>query len=1285
MSSFSATQISKPTDEQAFERACLVLFRCLLNDPNVQLNAKRGQGQQGVDIFGFRNEDTARPAGIQCKLKADGKRLTEKEVRDELSKALEFEPRLREYFIVTTAADDGNLQRVVRELAVQQGNAGRQINISVWGWETLEQRISEHPDALDAFDPTFGPHAKRQSELLTKIGTEQITIIGHLVTIQNRITAGSSLVATNPGDMTEANNALEAALDAEIDGYRDTINNGKPTTALNLLDSLLKRVQHSSSGRILFRIKANIGYCHLATNDTKRAAHWLSEAYHHAPSEPKAVANYALAMLLRHNNREAFDFATVQLAPNPQNGWLAVYLVQAAARCPEVPDPITTIPEALRGLADVQAAHVDLLRIRGQIPAWWQEAKSAHSNHPDHKFLIQCAAEAELDELGRSDEIREGRISAALKQRIEEATSKLRTLWDQRRQTENPARPDGVAACCNLLAAYCALNKRGEALAIAKQAIVLVPDDEILLQRAAIAGLEAGDHSFVETLLPKISDTSDGVLIRFQYHAVKGDWPKLIEISKLTSIAPEHERAMMETMGRLARLMISDATVDRRHGLDEALKLAATDPRGSILVSKLAKDLQQNDIANQAYQQAVSLVTAQSHRASRAMVAWHAGQRDDWSIVTRLLDGYVDTGAPSPELNLLVTAFTNESPVRERANTFFRELPLSLHEQAFYATAYGYLQSKRGDLQEAEKWLSKAIENDPLTLSAWLGLFSVYVRQGRTNVISGRVKEIDLANIRGAPKERMALSHFLRDCGLFQAAAKFGYDTIQANRNDPEVALLYFGLFMSPHAEKMIPAATTVGKDTWVAIESDTDQLQLIIEDGLDRPAENLFNPTHPFVVPALGLKVGESFSLVKPFGPPETWRVIKIKHKYLHMLHEMEHFNIRFPDAQGLYKIATKEDDVTPLLDQVKALSERNRRVADLYIEQHFPLEIVTGLAGGEVTGLAGYVRSLGHDIATCQGNHPERAAAERIVLRPPSGGAVLDLYTAWIAATLKLLVPLRAIMGRLLVPRSVVDGFLEMERDASHAEGGESMSIGYHDGTFVRQIRTGEDATRIRRIVQERRLDLETNCEILPVEIPDNPTELARVILEKCGTHSLDSAFLAARDNRSLLSDDLYFRQYAEHACGAQSGMWLQVTLNIARHRRVFSRDAYAEAVIGLALCRHSHLTLDDLTLCDVLRVDDTDGLSNFTAVAEFIGTRTAEIVSHVSVASKFMVSAWALEVPDLRKQAASGVILTKLFRHRSADWREIVQTLRLEMIGRTRARDYLERWLQGHFLIA
>ena len=49
MSLLAATQIPKPADEQAFERASVVLWRGLLNDPNIQRNGRRGQRQNGVD------------------------------------------------------------------------------------------------------------------------------------------------------------------------------------------------------------------------------------------------------------------------------------------------------------------------------------------------------------------------------------------------------------------------------------------------------------------------------------------------------------------------------------------------------------------------------------------------------------------------------------------------------------------------------------------------------------------------------------------------------------------------------------------------------------------------------------------------------------------------------------------------------------------------------------------------------------------------------------------------------------------------------------------------------------------------------------------------------------------------------------------------------------------------------------------------------------------------------------------------------------------------------------
>ena len=124
MSQVAATQIPKPKDEQAFERACVTLFQGVLNDPNVQTHGRRGQGQKAVDIYGYRNQDAAHLVGIQCKLKGPEGELTEREVRDEVAEALTFDPPLREYIMVTTAPDRAKLQSVARDVAVWQRAGG---------------------------------------------------------------------------------------------------------------------------------------------------------------------------------------------------------------------------------------------------------------------------------------------------------------------------------------------------------------------------------------------------------------------------------------------------------------------------------------------------------------------------------------------------------------------------------------------------------------------------------------------------------------------------------------------------------------------------------------------------------------------------------------------------------------------------------------------------------------------------------------------------------------------------------------------------------------------------------------------------------------------------------------------------------------------------------------------------------------------------------------------------------------------------------------------------------
>jgi hypothetical protein len=368
-----------------------------------------------------------------------------------------------------------------------------------------------------------------------------------------------------------------------------------------------------------------------------------------------------------------------------------------------------------------------------------------------------------------------------------------------------------------------------------------------------------------------------------------------------------------------------------------------------------------------------------------------------------------------------------------------------------------------------------------------------------------------------------------------------------------------------------------------------------------------------------------------------------------------------------------------------VKQYAERTHKIAALYTEQHIALALVTGLTGGEVMGFAGYLRQHGHYIIACHGNELERVAAERYARRPAKGGVVLDLYTAWVSASLKLLDPLKSVFGKLIVPRSVIDAILQMQHDADAHVGQRSMSVGYREGTFIRQEFSEDDAREKLRVIEERRIELESRCEVLPVQVPNDASEMACIVGDQCGAHVLDAAFLAACEDRLLLSDDLYFRQLADQACGAKRGIWLQPALAVAMRCGKMKRDEYAEAVIGLAACRHSHLALDLATLLAVARVDGTEKLVRFAAVADFIGTKPAEINSHVMVAVAFLASVWSVDISDLSKQAASGIAIENLLRYRQNDWPAIITALREQLAKNYRAAEYLERWVVGHFMAA
>jgi hypothetical protein len=395
-----------------------------------------------------------------------------------------------------------------------------------------------------------------------------------------------------------------------------------------------------------------------------------------------------------------------------------------------------------------------------------------------------------------------------------------------------------------------------------------------------------------------------------------------------------------------------------------------------------------------------------------------------------------------------------------------------------------------------------------------------------------------------------------------------------------------------------------------------------------------------------------------------------------------MRNFQTRFPDAQGFYTLKMKEGDVQPALNEIKRVSESNRKLADLYLLQHLPMGMVATRLGGDAISFADYVRSLDHDIGTCAGMAQEREAAHDVVEQHRAAGAVFDTYTAWTVATMDAFDVLLAVFGKLVVPRSCIDELRRLrDRDELGGEG-RSMTIAWHDGQYIRQEHTREDIEARRNFISAQIAKVEEHCEIIPGVAPDTPSELASMLTETFGTDVLDEAYVA-REGYVLVSEDMYYRQAATAAVGIQvKSVWLQPIFAFARKASLIDAKRQAEITVKLAWRRHGHLSLDAETLLSVMQADTSAELADYRATSAFIGTRNADLMSHLSVSLAFLLRIWQNGgVAELKTMRATGILLEQLTRFRNDDWALV---LALAEDGASwDLREYIDRWVIGHFL--
>jgi WD40 repeat protein len=142
-----------PNNPDDFESLCLDLWKDIWGDPGAQKNARSGQPQAGVDVFGQLNGGWI---GVQCKQK-DGQlrtKVTVTELDREVCEALKFNPKLSAFILATSGPADAKVQERARKVTEKHRNEGL-FNVEIWSWERIWHELYGRGELLRRIGPVY--------------------------------------------------------------------------------------------------------------------------------------------------------------------------------------------------------------------------------------------------------------------------------------------------------------------------------------------------------------------------------------------------------------------------------------------------------------------------------------------------------------------------------------------------------------------------------------------------------------------------------------------------------------------------------------------------------------------------------------------------------------------------------------------------------------------------------------------------------------------------------------------------------------------------------------------------------------------------------------------------------------------------------------------------------------------------------------------------------------------------------------------------------------------------
>ncbi len=1125
MAEYSSVSLSPPKDWQAFERKSHTLYRLLLSDPNTQMNGRSGQEQHGVDIYGRRNGSGVL-VGIQCKGKDGnyGGAVSDKELRAEVKKSEKFKPALDEFVLITTAPDDQKIQEAARLLELELKTKGRDLKITVLGWGQLQLDINRFPEALREFHPDatmfsdqilagtqkVSQDAEQIKELLAEQDKKQSTTneehTRQLSAIQSMVC--SMLVA----ETKQPSDALNKHINGQIDGYRDLINAGKSRTAIGLLEKLKKEAWNEATPRIKFRILANIAAAHHRLRDYELSADMFIEAYEFDKNDPAAAANKIAGLLIKKQNKEAWEFAKTAVQQFPDDPNVALQRLQARDSSESVNDLWAHLTPNQQSNPDLIVYRIVALR-EDVNREWVAKTAEAIKEHPDNLKLQLLNAEAALERVIGRDPSALGAASDELPTQTEilSAAEIFEKHWKQTSTLETPA---DEPAAHNAALAYAVVGRKKEAAKLLDDAFAPDFKAEETKRFRLLLYIDAGQRDEAIKLADTLSDSPKNRIFRADMRAKTAPM-EAREILNNRETYSDKTDVIAAALSTIDCFLVEKNYTEALVEAQRLAKLMPDHPQSSLAIYHVKNENGDADAENY-LDEALSKLKPTTDFPTRFMVANALGGSQRISDVVDVLNGYVATKYDAPALRTLIASAINADR-RVTAGDLLASLPDDLKKMLYYEKAAAALALRVGDSQKAEEILRRNMALNPRSLESELQFLQILLRHEKTEELKKEVarspKEFD-----GSPEQFMKFAQYKEAFGDWLEAYDLGYRTLLKEQSNSQVNLFYFGLLMRPgHTNELniSPGKVDVNMAVELKDEDNNAQTFVIEPDPTLRPSNKYLAPDHRLAKELMEKSIGDE--LIMPDGTKGT--VSGIKPKELHALHElMRDFPYLFPEENALQRvrIGSGPDRHKAIFDKVRARADASDKIADVYSEGHLTIALAGALQGIDPIYTLQWLITAGKTIKVCDGLHPERNAALASIEKSAGKGCVIDAITLHVVLQLGVQDALVEIFGSVGITAGTVSQIQQDIHDLESRLGEMDNSLIWKDGQVYRQELAPEDKRQALEILKGDLEWIKKNATVLPAVGTSDPSPQLSQIMEKGGSEFLDDLLAAQSSGR-------------------------------------------------------------------------------------------------------------------------------------------------------------------------